>query len=304
MTNDNAFIVKSFASLQDCLSYVRQSFVEGEFLFRGERTDSFCTTISTLDRVLSDDTLLPEVREDIKKCVKNIHVELQEFLHLSPCLAMGFLQHYELPTKVFDFTSSILVAAYFASQGKVGSAGLFAVLPRDLDSDLAEIQDLRVDSKAVRALRQSAFAVCTKKHKDLKSNDARASLDIRWYRFILTQHDKRLYSDREDLLDVRTDTVAGVLQLLIDDYAKKMNGINDWAAKWLADHVVAAPFLTRICERDETGRPTVIELISIGEGECDYSELLERVNNYRIWSKVYPDKRGWGGFENLIRMTR
>jgi len=300
MARDSEFIAKSFASLRDCVSYVRQEFVEEKFLFRGERTDRFSTTISALDRVDLNDRLPQKCREVIKQCVQHAHIELQEFLDLCPGLAMGFLQHYELPTKLIDFTSSTEVAAYFAAQGNVNSGGLFAVVPRDLESDLAEVQDLSKHSKATRAHRQRGFSVFSKRYKDLKSNDARSNLNIHWYQFFLTEDDKELFSGGDDLLDVCTDRMSGVVQFLIDDFGK----MNDWSAKWLADHVVAAPFLSRVIKQDGMGRPTTIELASAGQTGFNYDILVERVNNYRIWSNVYPDVRGRGGFKNLFRITR
>lgn len=119
-------------------------------------------------------------------------------------------------------------------------------------------------------------------------------LGIRWYRFKLQQRDKDAFGANYGLLDAHTDLVAGVLQLLLDDYGKT----NDWTAKWLADHVVAAPFITRPVDKDETGS-LVVELVSAESAGMEYNEIVERFNNHRVWSNQFPDSRGYSGFRNL-----
>ena len=95
-------------------------------------------------------------------------------------------------------------------------------------------------------------------------------------------------------LDLTPPPVGNVstLQLLLDDCGKT----NDWTAKWLADHVVAAPFITRKIDNNE------LELVSTIAAGMEYDETLERFNNYRIWSNRYKDLRMSGGLKNLRKL--
>ena len=116
----------SFSGLQDCVAYCQQ--LNG-YLFRGESTDRYTTTTSMLTRVRNDRRRPPKARQEIERQVDRVHVDLQRFLHLDADLALGFLQHYEVPTRVIDLTANPMVAAFFASGGDEGSTGLFAAIP-------------------------------------------------------------------------------------------------------------------------------------------------------------------------------
>ena len=116
-----------------------------------------------------------------------------------------------------------------------------------------------------------------------------------WYRFTLTKRDVQTFVDSQTLLSVDDDKMAGVLQLLIDDFGK----MNDHAAKWLADHVAASPFLLRPSGTED--EPTC-ELVSVRDAGLAFDQATERFNNYRIWSKQLRDVRGHGGFQSLQRL--
>jgi hypothetical protein len=82
--------------------------------------------------------------------------------------------------------------------------------------------------------------------------------------------------------------------LLLDHHGKT----NDWTAKWLADHVVAAPFITRSVGKDATGS-LVVELVSAESAGMEYDEIIERFNNHGVWSNQFSDTRGDGDLRNL-----
>lgn len=285
-----------FPSLQACVDKVHELLRGQRLLFRGESTDRYLTTTPMLTRVRDDRMLPPKCRDAIEACVHRLHADLQEFLGMEPGLAMGFLQHYEAPTDLLDLTSDIQVAAYFASGGEVGAAGLLAIVPADLGSRV-ELQDLTNHPSANRPRRQRAFTFATNRFVDIKTSEAAAELGIRWYRFTLQQSDRVAFRQRNDLLDAHSDEVAGVIQLLLDSYPKT----NDWAAQWLADHVVAAPFVTRPVGQDHDGT-IIVELVSAEAAGLAYNEEVERFNNHRIWSNAYRDTRGTGGLANA-RLT-
>lgn len=286
-------VEQEFASLTECVEHARRLQAMEPHYFRGERSDRYLTTPSMLDRVRGDVRLPDKCRDEIEKRVGRLHADVQEFLGLDPDLAMGFLQHYEMPTELLDLTSDPVVAAFFAAGGDVGSYGLLAAIPMTQLGD-ANVQDLRNHPKAVRPRRQSAFTFSHHHFHNLKANECIDKLGIRWYRFKLDSRDKDTFGVNHGLLDAHTDLVAGVLQLLLDDYGKT----NDWTAKWLADHVVSAPFITRVVGKDETGS-LVVELVSAESAGMEYDETIERFNNHRIWSNQFRDTRGYGGLSNL-----
>ena len=284
--------VKDFASLSDCIEFTQREFGGGPNLFRGERTDRFLTSPPMLERVRTDRSLPPGCRKAIEERVQRLHKDLQEFLDLDPNLAMGFLRHYEAPTDLLDLTSEPPVAAFFAAGGDVGTDGLLAVVPQSKRTEGA-ITDLRNHPKALRPRLQSAFTLNCAQYGDLKSKSCVSELGVQWYRFTLTNADKERYGSRRALLDAHTDPVAGVIQLLLDSYGKT----NDWTADWLARHVVAAPFVTRIAGKDPSGM-LLVQLVSLSEAEMEFDDAAERFNNGRIWSNRYNDTRGSGGLES------
>jgi hypothetical protein len=286
-------VEREFPSLSECVEYAQRLQAKEPYLFRGKRSDRYLTTPSMLERVRSDARLPDKCREEIEKRVSRLHEDLQEFLGLDPGLAWGFLQHYEMPTELLDLTSDPAVAAFFAAGGDVGSSGLFASIPIEKLGD-ADLQDLRNHPKAERPRRQSAFTFSHYRFRNLKAAECPDGIGIRWYRFKLQSRDKDVFGANHGLMDARTDLVAGVLQLLLDDYGKT----NDWTAKWLADHVVAAPFITRAVGKDETGS-LVVELVSAESAGMEYDEIVERFNNHRVWSNQFNDTQGYGGLRNL-----
>lgn len=247
-------------------------------------------TTSMLPRVMADRGLPPGCRSRILALGEWVHDDLKTFIGMDADLAAGFCQHYEYPTRFLDFTSSPNVAAYFASQGKVGDAGLMCVLPVRKASTMTKIIDLTHHPKAERPRRQHAYVLSSPGFYDLK---AQATIDvtgIEWLEFKLTAQDKADFAEDKHLLDANSDAVAGVLQLSINSYGK----IDDWSAKWLSEHVVPAPFIAKL----DSGTGEVV-LVSASDACVEFDETIEQFNNYRCWSSQYPDTRGRGGFENL-----
>ena len=191
------------------------------YLYRGESI-AYPTTTSTLHRLLNDDRLpLPtHVRSLIKEVADRLDEELQGLLELVPMLSEGFLQHYGAPTGFLDVTSSLDVAAFFASEGKVGCTGLMCILQVATVLSKSKIIDLTAHPKAERPRRQSAYAFSCNQYEDLKSQDCIEDLNLSWFSFTLRDSDVQHYRGNSMLLDAHTDRMAGVLQLIMDDLEK------------------------------------------------------------------------------------
>lgn len=287
-----------FSSLSACVAFANSLEPRGAFLFRGESTDSYSTTPSMHARLDVDKTLPTEkCRTTVKDCVEWLHRDLQRFLGLPSDLALGFLQHYEAPTRMLDLTASAEVAAYFAANGEAGSHGLFAILPKAI-ARYGSLVDLTDHPKANRPRRQHAFTFQSPSVTNLKDPSFVRNAGIRWFRFKHSQAETDNWlenGDNHELMDASSDEVAGVVQLLLDSYGK----INDRAAEWLANHVVAAPFITRLIAGSESGGG-IVELVSAKAAELGFDSTIERFNNHRIWSNAFRDTRGQGGFQNLV----
>jgi hypothetical protein len=288
-----------YASLADFVSEFTGS--SDEWLFRGESSVYYPATTSMLQRVRSDPSvgLPPKSRRTIEGLAEPLAKDLGDFLAIGQAEAWGFLQHYEFPTDRLDFTDKPSIAAYFASGGErpvpEGTKVLLAALEVVMARGQAEFRDLREHPNAERPRRQSAFTLFVPEQPriDLKSPAVRQRLGVRWFECTVTRADRAQFGGQGAILDAHTDLVAGVIWLLIDGYTK----LDDWSAKWLADHVVAAPFVTRTVGHASTGQ-TIVELWSAEDAGLEYEELVERFNNYRYWSNQCQERRSSGGLAN------
>lgn len=289
MGNQFDRIHKTFSSLADCVSYIRETFGDNEslnlssakvpvFLFRGE-SSTYPTSIALMQRIKSDIKLPLETRKALEAIANKLDAELQSFLNLTPMLSAGFLQHYGIPTELLDLTSDLDVAAFFASYNEIGRDGLICVLPTEAISNKSIIIDLTQHPTAERPRRQSAYTFFHQKYLNLKDEECVKDLNLKWFAFTLTQEDRKNYHKDLGLLDAHTDKMAGVLQLLLDDYDKT----DDVTARWLANHIPPAPFVTKAIDSN------TFELVSIKDAGLEYDEKAERLSNYHKWSVAFPD---------------
>jgi hypothetical protein len=286
-----------YPSLGECIDALAKS---ADYLFRGEASTEYLHTTSMLERVRQDARLPPKPREKIEETVNFLATNLPSSLDMTHAEAWGFIQHYEAPTDRLDFTADPSIAGYFASGSvrpvPVGTPVLIAIMSISEANAVAELVDLRNHPRAERPRRQKAFTlfVPDQPQIDLKSRSARERLGLKWFRCTVTEKDLRRFGGKESILDAHTDAVAGVMQLCIDDCGK----MNDWVAEWLANHVVAAPFVTRVV--DHTADATIIvELCSAEKAGLEFDDLVERFNNRRCWSYNYQDTRWRGGLSNV-----
>src|SRR5215213_1914067 len=153
---------RQFNSLVECVDHIRQYYPDNQkihltskdidsgksgeiqapaFLYRGE-SYAFTSTTSSMGRIRQNESLPLKTRQLLQAITQKADAELQDFFNLSPMLSAGFLQHYGMPTELLDVSSSLDVAAYFASEGKVNSKGLICILPVQVIAENSMIIDL------------------------------------------------------------------------------------------------------------------------------------------------------------------
>jgi len=311
-TNDGQIIETHFRSLQECIDHIDSNYgpekrivVQGRdidsgesiavqnapaYLYRGE-SHYFVTTVTSMQRLTSEDGLPDNVKSIIEEVTSHVNVELQEILtpiSNSPILSEGFCQHYGLPTKLIDVTSGLEVAAYFASGGTIGETGCICVFPVGVVSRNSKVIDLTEHSYATRAREQSAFVIHNDHHTDFKSAACIQTLDLKWFSFTLTNEDVNKYHvGKNNLLDVRADMMAGMLQFILDNMPK----MNDRAAKWLSENVVPAPMTVEVESWHGPNQPDRVKLTPLSETSIKYDEKQARLDNYINWSENFAETR-------------
>lgn len=307
MSSNFTRVFQHFLSLEVCLEHIKANFDPAQtirinsgrdihsgeaisfdvpaYLYRGE-SYPYPTTTPSGYRLNKDRSLPKVVRDSVQDIIRRLDLELQDWMHFNPMYSAGFLQHYGAPTQFLDVTSSLDVAAYFASGGKIGGIGLICVFPVEHVSGKAITVDLTNHPGAERARRQSAFAFYHRTHTDLKSATCINDLKLKWFSFSLMANDISLYHGRNNLVDAHTDRVAGVLQIILDGWPK----MDDRVAKWLSEHIVPAPFVTKALDWYGPNQPRTVELVPMSDASIAYDEEQERWKNYRKWSIAFDEE--------------
>lgn len=301
--------LKKFDSLNDCIQYIQQNFPQDSkiirqvideetgkkieksipaFLYRGEEY-AWPTTVSSNQRIEDSKVLTQETKDKFRIIGNRIDSELQNFSNLSPMYSAAYLQHYGLPTELLDITSDLDIAAYFASTGNIGETGLICVFSLKDIHTKSIIIDLTNHPSAERPRRQSGYAFFHKKFTDIKEKSCIKELNLKWFSFTLQEEDIKKFKVKDEILNAYSDKVAGVIQLIVDDFEKQ----DDETAKWLAEKIVPAPFIGKIIDywEHEPEQPRTFELVSMEEANYEYNDAVEKTNNYRKWSLLFPEIR-------------
>jgi len=300
-------INKHFNTLNECVSFIREHYPDTsttritakdienpndsnylevpKYFYRGE-SKAYKTTLSTIGRLIEKDPPHLSLKLEI---LHKINTELQEFLNLNELLSEAFMQHYEVPTEMFDMTRSIDVASYFASNGEFGDKGLLGIFSTENIYDKTIIIDLTTHPKAERPRRQMAYGLKSRKFKDIKTDQCQQELNIKWFSFFLDQKDIQLYNQNTELLNAFSDKMAGAIQLIVDSFDK----MDDTVAKWLSETIIPAPFVSKVIEFFDEAKeqPKSLELVSSIEAGEKYNVEEERLKNYIRWSNLYPETR-------------
>lgn len=203
---------------------------------------------------------------------------------------LAFCQHYGLPTALIDFTSSLRVAAQFASAAPVGpsGAGRIAVLDVERSRSCSQIWDFR-DLSPTRAARQRAYGLYKAGHPDLCDPDVRRQIGLTWFRFRHdSEDDLRWRKGFRQLLATRTDRLAGWVRHAIAIYARRETTLSLDAADLLLARIPLVPLLAKTSKRRGYGgflTPATVRFDAVHEHRRslrDWTRARERCPNRPI----------------------
>ncbi|MGF6440103.1 FRG domain-containing protein [Paraburkholderia youngii] len=187
--------------LDDCRARIENDFqvdlstngTDGYLLLRGENRCYDQTETSLKRSLTSHDGFMRPFNETAPFIdFEDIYTDfLVEDRGLDDGHAKGFLQHYGVPTNLFDLTPSFEVARFFATYG--GEESPIGVIGAFVRHELAEhllITDLSGHPFAARPRRQLAFTAAPPPGiTDLKSPSLDPLFTVRWYVFTKTVDD-------------------------------------------------------------------------------------------------------------------
>jgi hypothetical protein len=252
------------------------------YLFRGE-SGIFESAYSSRARLSASVRALDldaRALQDVDRISDRLVVALGEKCGLTPPQALAYLQHYGYPTDYIDVTSDVSVAASFASKLRVGDAGAVCIVPTERLLARGSLIDLRHHPLAERPRLQSAFAVHIPEYPNLRDPAAIEALQLTWIEFRFTDLDAARFVPDFALLDARSDRVAGLIWLLIDDCAK----FSDKAAKLLSKRIEPAPVFSVI---GHDGRMVLVSEDDVVPEEATSDEDFRRAQ-YEFWSDAFP----------------
>jgi hypothetical protein len=259
------------------------------YLYRGE-AGVFPTTQSSLDRLFLDFMMPVESLEAILLTTNRIFGSFITKWQLPNMLAEGYLQHYGLPTHDIDVTSSLAVAAAFASDLAIGEIGAFCVMETRRIADYMAVIDLGGHPWADRPHRQHAYALTDPEgiYRDLKNPQAVGELGLKWFWFRFRPDDAEKYLLDPLLLDAYSDRAAGVISILMNKYRK----IDDYAARWIANRVPVAPFVLKYHSIDVQGSKVNVSWVPAEVVDQPLpDEKVIRNGNYEYWSNKFAEPK-------------
>jgi hypothetical protein len=260
------------------------------YLLRGE-CGEFATTTDGARRlqVASEMEGFPLSPADVTRLGKLIFDLVDRCLcrvpyNLDRDAAVAQLQHYGLPTRFIDFTARPGYAFAFATAG-VSSTGRVAVMP-SAPSQSVRIVDLMTHRWAERAQRQGAFCILpTDELADLKSQEARSHLDIKWYEFPILPSDRDFFREiHKEFLEAQDDPSAGFLRFHITEYVEAFGKLSPTLTEWLLNRVPIAPRCYQVDAIDEIG---VVVRHRAAESLPTFDEQAEKEHTRRYWSSAY-----------------
>jgi len=298
---------RAFKTLSECYSYLRTEFPdptttrsrtvqqgglvrefkddEIKWLFRGE-SDFFAKTVAADNRLDTCD-LVPHVVETIRRTRERVTEILLGRLDMlpederpDPDLMEPYLQHYGFPTSHVDFTSSLKVAVFFASQGR---RGRIAVLPIKEPAGF-DVRDIRGHPYALRPRAQRAYSIVSREIDDWKSLACRRATALRWFSFMTSSRERNHFGSMRYLLETHTDAVASLVTSAMHTTRLQDGPIDTEAATWIAARIPPLP-LTLRPHPDHPDDPRFLQNVPPGMAGVVYIDAEMRRANARFWSQ-------------------
>lgn len=257
------------------------------FLFRGENGDWPQTTCSVLRPAKGYDPLSTQERTEFERLISRLISYLQEESpHWNEITTRGLLQHYGLPTRMIDFSCALDVAVTFASRSSVPVARIAVIDLKQAYGAGVGISDLRSEVAGSRPQRQQAFGLFAPEgYCDLKSQQARDNLGIRWLEFPVEELEREARRF-EDLTSVANDPLAGILRRAITDYVESFGKLSPAVVERIQE-VPFTPHCFYLISKDDID--VHARRVSASELGVTFVESDEKERSRRYWSTQYSD---------------
>jgi hypothetical protein len=202
--------------------------------------------------------------------------------------AVGFLQHYGLPTPIVDFTADPLLALTFAGTTEQHEVCI-GVMPWPDEPSLVKVYKHWNHPWANRARRQEAVGVEPPDElANLKSSEARDVLRLRWYQLSLTEEEReQSRSKQAGLLKWDDDESAGFLRFLITEYVEAHGKVSPALAQWLLRRI---PIAARCFEIKASDISDVIVNFRRTDQIANFKLEQEKAFSRRYWGADYIDQ--------------
>ena len=143
---------------------------------------------------------------------------------------------------------------------------------------------------AERAQRQAAYGIVTTDElDDLKSDDARSRLNIKWYDFKILPSEKEYYEETyRDLLKESNDPSAGFLRYYITRYVEAVGKLSPALTEWLLDGripIVPYCYLVSAIENREA-----VVYFRGSDALPPFDKSIEIERSRRYWSRAHDDR--------------
>jgi hypothetical protein len=214
-------------------------------------------------------------------------LKLKDDYDLTENEALGFLQHYGLPTNLIDFSGDLPCACAFAASGNE-AFGRIAVMQWPESSRVVTAHRFWDHPWANRAQRQKAVGISVVKGlNNLKSDAARTRLGLKWYQFPKSDAERvHFRTKKAELLHHGNDESAGFLRLHITEYVEAYGKLSPNLTDWLLRRIPIAArcFMVKAFEL-----PEVVVNFRYTNHLPAFRPDVETLCSLRYWSSAHPD---------------
>ncbi|MCW5962550.1 MAG: FRG domain-containing protein [Bryobacterales bacterium] len=226
-------------------------------------------------------------------CTQALVQQLCRNHELDPDDALGFLQHYGLPTGVLDFTEDPHVALAFAAPGRSRNEGFVAIMPTNRLAGYARVIDYAKSKYFLeRERKQRAFGLLTEGDSgqaiDLKDVEVARELGVQWFGVRFSPETAARYHKlKQRIMADRNDPYVGLLRLEITWLVCRLGKLDDRVAQLYAASVPKAPVIGKIRAMGE--KEAIINLMAVAMPSKAFDPQFEECMSYLKWSARYPE---------------